>query len=141
MNASALYNRDILRLAASLVPSDTIVNPDATAEARSITCGSQIAVDILLDEARAIAELAIRANACTLGQASAAILKANAKGQSDSAIMAIRSGLADGLQHGAAMPAIWPQLELFAVARDFPARHSAILLPYDAVLAAWEQTN
>lgn len=141
MTASVLYSRDILRLAASLILDDHLENPDATAEMRSPTCGSRITAEIMTNAKRQIADLALRANACALGQASAAILRANAKGQDQAAILTVRAGLVKILKGEDAKLALWPGLEQFAVARDFPARHAAILLPYDAVLAALEQAN
>jgi hypothetical protein len=35
----------------------------------------------------------------------------------------------------------WPELNEFAIACDYPARHGAILLPFDAVLAAFEKAQ
>jgi NifU-like protein involved in Fe-S cluster formation len=43
------------------------------------------------------------------------------------------------LKQSAEMPAKWPELALLAPARDYPSRHAAILLPYDALLAAAAQ--
>jgi NifU-like protein involved in Fe-S cluster formation len=136
MNESALYNRDILRLASSLVAGDRLDNPDGTAESRSPICGSRIQADVALARDGTIAGIALRANACALGQASAAILRANAVGAELDAIAALRSGVADGLTGSSAMPNDWPELALLARAKDYPSRHAAILLPYDALLAA-----
>jgi NifU-like protein involved in Fe-S cluster formation len=136
MTDAALYNRDILRLAASLVAGDRLEHPDGTAESRSPICGSRIQADVAFAADGAIAALAFRANACALGQASAAILRANAVGSNLAAISAIRTGIADGLSGNAAMPGDWAELALLTPAKDYPSRHAAILLPYDALLAA-----
>jgi NifU-like protein involved in Fe-S cluster formation len=136
MNESALYNRDILRLASSLVAGDRIDSPDGAAESRSPICGSRIQADIALAPDGTIAAIALRANACALGQASAAILRANAVGADLNIIAALRSGVAAGLAGSAAMPNDWPELALLVPAKNYPTRHAAILLPYDALLAA-----
>lgn len=133
---SALYNRDILRLATTLVAQDRLANPDGTAEARSPICGSRIQADITIDTNERISALALRANACALGQASAAILRNNAIGQPLAALAELRDGIAKALNGPYEMPSLWPELALLSRARDYPARHAAILLPYDAVLAA-----
>jgi NifU-like protein involved in Fe-S cluster formation len=133
---SALYNRDILWLAASLVAGDRLEHPDGSAESRSPICGSRIQADVALARDGKIAAIALRANACALGQASAAILRANAVGTSLDAITTLRAAVADGLTGKAAMPGDWSELALLAAARDYPSRHAAILLPYDALLAA-----
>lgn len=133
---SALYNRDILRLAASLIAGDRLENPDGSAESRSPVCGSRIQADVALAPDGTVAAIALRANACALGQASAAILRANAVGADLNTISALREGIAQGLGGKAGMPDRWPDLALLAPARDYPSRHAAILLPYDALLAA-----
>jgi NifU-like protein involved in Fe-S cluster formation len=136
---SALYNRDILRLAASLVAGDRLDNPDGVAEARSPICGSRIQAEVAFGDDSAITGLALRANACALGQASAAILRANAVGADIEEIATIREGVEAALKQGGQMPAVWPELELLTPTKAYPSRHAAILLPYDAVLAAAAQ--
>ena len=135
MNDSALYNRDILRLASSLVAGDRLDNSDGTAESRSPICGSRIQADVAIAPDGTIAAIALRANACALGQASAAILRANAVGVDLATISELRSAIAEGLSGKADMPSLWPELALLAPAKDYPSRHAAILLPYDALLA------
>ena len=136
-----LYNREILRLAASLVPDDRLENPDGVAEARSPLCGSRIYAEISVAPSGALSALAIRASACALGQTSAAILRANGLGQTAAAITGIRAGIASALAGEGEMPAIWPDLQLLALARDHKARHAAIFLPFDAVLAAFANAD
>lgn len=136
MTQSALYNRDILRLAASLVANDRLPDPDGTAEVRSPICGSRIQADLTLEPSGIIDAIALRANACALGQASAAILRTYAVGQNMEMIATLRDQIAHGLTGKAEMPGVWPELTLLAPARDYPSRHAAILLPYDALLAA-----
>lgn len=136
MNDSALYNRDILRLATSLMAGDRLENPDGTAESRSPICGSRIQADVAFAPDGTIAAIALRANACALGQASAAILRANAAGADVNAIANLRAGIAEGLSGKAEMPTHWPELALLTPAKDYPSRHAVILLPYDALLAA-----
>lgn len=136
MNDSALYNRDILRLASSLIAGDRLENPDGTAEVRSPICGSRIQADVQFSADGTISAIALRANACALGQASAAIVRTNAVGTDVAQLAAIRIGIADALNGNAHMPADWQQLALLAPAQNYPSRHAAILLPYDALLAA-----
>ena len=138
---SALYNRDILRLATALEAGDRLQNPDGTAECRSPICGSRIAADVNLTKDGIIAEIALRANACALGQASAAILRSNAVGEDIAAIANIRDVIEMALKKQGEMPQIWHDLAILTPAREYPSRHAAILLPYDALLAAAEHIN
>jgi NifU-like protein involved in Fe-S cluster formation len=139
--SSALYNREILRLAASLVPDDRLESYGGTGEARSPLCGSRIQVDASVDPNGIIDAIAVRASACAIGQASAAIMRGNVTGKNANSVADIRAGIAAALAGEGDMPAIWPDLELLSVARDYKARHAAILLPYDALLIAIENAK
>lgn len=136
---SALYNRDILRLASSLVAGDRLDHPHGTAEIRSPICGSRIQADVQLADNGIVTALALRANACALGQASAAIVNANGIGLDIATIGELRAGVDRALRGLAMMPTAWPELELLAPATAYPSRHAVILLPFDAVLAAAKQ--
>ena len=138
---SALYNRDILRLATSLVAGDRLADPHGTAEVRSSLCGSRIQADVVTDVEGILRGLALRASACALGQASAAILMQNAVGTAITEVTKLRDGVAQALQRAGDMPSCWPELALLAAACDYPSRHAAILLPYDAILAAAAQAK
>jgi len=138
---SALYNRDILRLATSLVAGDHLADPDGSAEVRSPLCGSRIQADVVMDAEGKLRDLALRANACALGQASTAILAQNAVGTALTEVAKLRDGVAQALQRTGDMPSCWPELALLAAACDYPSRHAAILLPYDAILAAAAQAK
>jgi NifU-like protein involved in Fe-S cluster formation len=119
-----------------MVLGDRLEQPAATAEARSPLCGSRIQTDIAVDGDGRISAIALRANACALGQASAAILRRNAVGNSVPAIAAIRSQIADALSGASSMPDVWPELLLLGPATAYPSRHAAVLLPYDALISA-----
>ncbi len=139
--AATLYNRDILRLAASLVPDDRLESADGTAEARAPLCGSRIQAEVAFNSDDKISALAFRASACALGQASAAILRANAVGTSIDTIVTIRSQISEMLTAGGPPPQIWRDLVLLSPAKDYVSRHATILLPYDALLAAAENVK
>src|SRR3546814_16747854 len=70
MNAP-LYNRDILRLAASIPYHRRLTDAQASVEKRSATCGSSVTVDVCLDNEGRVANLGLEVRACALGQASA----------------------------------------------------------------------
>ena len=139
--SATLYNRDILRLAASLILDDRLEDVDGAAEARAPLCGSRIQAEVAFSADHRISGLALRASACALGQASAAILRANAVGTEIATIVQVRAQISDMLTAGTQPPQIWADLALLAPARDYASRHAAILLPYDALLAAAEKAK
>ena len=136
---SALYSRDILRLASSIPNLGRLERPQASAEKSSAVCGSRVAVDVALDGEGRVAELGQEVKACALGQASAALMGAHAVGRTGAEIEQARDGLADFLAGRSARPGDWPGLEIFAEARRVPARHASILLAFDAAAEAAER--
>ncbi len=133
---TALYNRDILRLASNLAANDRLEAPHGSAEVNSKTCGSRIIADVNLDKTGRVIAAAFRTHACAVGQASAAILHAKAVGETADTIAQTRTEIAAFLIGNADMPSRWPDLATLNVAREYPARHAAVLLPYDALLSA-----
>ncbi len=133
---TALYNRDILRLAASIPHQQRLERPQASVERRSLLCGSRVRVDIVLDEAGRVADLGQEVKACALGQASASLMGANAIGRSPAELEAARDALAGFLGGARDDPGDWPGLEIFRDARPFKARHPSILLAFEAAAAA-----
>lgn len=134
--STALYNRDILRLAASIPNQRRLESPQASVERRSAVCGSRVAVDIVLDEEAHVAQLGLEVHACALGQASAALMSAACIGKGAAAIAAARDELAAFLKGESDDPGDWPGLELFRAARPFIARHPSILLSFEVAAEA-----
>jgi NifU-like protein involved in Fe-S cluster formation len=132
----SLYNRDILRLAASIPHLGRLERPQASVEKRSPLCGSRVVVDLVMDGEGRVVEIGQEVKACALGQASAALFGANALGRSREELGEARDELADFLAGRAERPGDWPGLHVFGHARDFPARHAAILLPFEAAAEA-----
>ena len=133
---TALYNRDILRLAASIPNLGRLDRPQASAERSSTVCGSRVAVDLVLDGEGRVAALGQEVKACALGQASAALMGAQAEGRSREELAEARDSLAAFLSGERDDPGPWPGLQVFAEARRFPARHASILLAFEAAAEA-----
>ena len=134
MNAAKLYNAEVLGLAASLAEYPTSSMMPHHGFARAPTCGSTIEITLDTDPGCAITEIGVRAQACAIGQAAAAIFAQTAPGKTrdeiELAITEIETWLAGGT-----LPD-WSGLAAIAAARDFPARHGAILLAWRAALVA-----
>ncbi|APG63076.1 hypothetical protein LPB140_10085 [Sphingorhabdus lutea] len=158
--AEALYSLDILRLSMQLRPDDKLSAPQSTHEVTSRVCGGILSVELSLDENDRISDFAIRAKSCALGQASAAILDRHIIGLNVDEIRVQHAKLLAILgkdeatrhhqnnldnQNSLDNPnsvtdiKVWPELSFLQSARDYPARHSAILLPYDALFGAMEK--
>lgn len=138
--SAALYNRDILSLA--VATAEHLPNPAARyhASVRAPLCGSRIILDIDTDDDGRVTTIGMHVEACALGQAAATLLARHAPGRGLADIRAGRDAIAAwfaGVETGDAPD--WPGFDLLAPARDYPARHGAILLPFDAAIAALEE--
>ena len=131
-----LYNRDILRLAAHIPHLGPIKGAEARVERRSAVCGSRVVVAVRLDDRGRVAALGQEVSACALGQASAALMGAHATGRDAQELARARDELAAFLGGSSAAPVDWRGIEVLTVAREYPARHASILLPFEAVAEA-----
>jgi len=129
--ADKLYTPELLALAVSLAsyPADPAL--PFHGEARSKSCGSTLAIDLATDGDERIERFGLRVRACAVGQASAAIFAGAARGRSREEIDATRRALSAWLGGEGSLPD-WPGIEALVPARDFPARHGAIMLPWTA---------
>lgn len=137
--SAPLYNRDILALA--VATADYPPRPGALRRAslRAPLCGSAIALDLDTDDAGRVTNIGLHVEACALGQASAALLARHAPGRTLAEIGAARDAIARWFAGEEAAAPGWPGFDLLAPARDYPARQGAILLPFDAAIAALEK--
>ena len=133
---AALYNHDILRLAASIPHLGRLAGAQASVEKSSPVCGSRVVVDLNLDAQGRVAALGQEVRACALGQASAALMGAEAIGRSAAELAEARDALAAFLAGRRDDPGDWPGLAVLAEARRFPARHPSILLAFEAAADA-----
>lgn len=133
--AQRLYTPELLALAVELARVPPLDSATGRGEARSPTCGSTLALDLVADDLGRIERVGMRVRACAVGQAAAAIFARHAAGRSQAELAQSLDELETWLSGSEAMPG-WPDLALVAAARDYPARHGAMLLPWKAALAA-----
>ena len=138
MNAP-LYTTEILRLAASLDAPPELDRVDGEAEVRSPTCGSRVATSVQVENGQ-IEALSQQVHACAFGQASAALLQRSAVGRRRDNVEQALCELGDWLS-GADVALSWPGLDALAPARPKAGRHGAMLLPFRALLAAFEDVR
>ena len=130
-----LYSPEILAAAVGLADFPFESALPLQGEARSRSCGSTLRVGLALDEQGRIARIGCRAQACAVGQAAAQIFATAAPGRSPDELASARDQLALWLTGEGSAPD-WQGIVLLDSARDYPARHGAILLAWDAALAA-----
>lgn len=140
MASEKLYTPRVLGLATGLARWPWDPDLPLKAQARSRSCGSGLELGLALDDAGRIARLGVKAQACAIGQAAAAIFAEAAAGRSLADIAASGTALAAWLVGEADMPD-WPGLDALAAARDVPGRHGAILLAWNAARSLLPSTG
>ncbi len=133
--AQPLYTPAILAAATGLAAFPWDEDLPLEGEARSRSCGSTIRLGLATDAAGRVARLGLRPHACAVGQAAAHVFATATRGRDRAEIAAARAAIAAWLAGEAPLPG-WPGIALLEPARAYPARHGAILLPWDAALAA-----
>ena len=135
-----LYTRDILRLAATISHQVRFEELEGVSEIRSPTCGSRVRVAVEMGGDR-VEGFSQAVEACAFGQASAALMGAEARGKTAEDVRAAIVGIAAWLNGDDAAVTAWPGLAVLDPARSRTARHGAILLPFRALLAAIEKAR
>jgi len=130
-DAAKLYTPEVLALATSLAAYPWDDSLPLKGSARSRSCGSTLALALSCDGSGRIARIGMRAQACAIGQAAAAIFAAEAMGQTGEQVADTHSRMGKWLAGEGPLPE-WPGLDVLAPARAYPARHGAILLAWEA---------
>jgi NifU-like protein involved in Fe-S cluster formation len=132
-----LYNTDILTLSASL-KNERLDMPEGTSRKVSKLCGSWLEIDVNMN-ADLVCGVALRVQACALGQSSAAILQQGIIGASLDDIIEARDALREMLKsNGEAPGGRFEKLSLLKGVRAYPARHASTLLAFEAAAQAVE---
>ena len=137
-----LYPNTLLRLAADADLVGPLVDPHVRVEGRSVLCGSTMTLDARFEaETRRLAALGWRIDACAIGRASTQIMAENAIGwtgdDARKALAGVRgllSGDDDALPH-------LLHRDVLAAAAPYRARHGSALMPWKALVAAFEEGN
>ncbi|MDB2437714.1 iron-sulfur cluster assembly scaffold protein [Hellea sp.] len=135
-----LYNTEILTLSASL-KNERLDAPDGTARKVSKLCGSWLEIDVKVD-GDIVSDVALRVQACALGQSSAAILQQGIIGASLEEITEARNALREMLKSdGEAPTGQFEKLALLKGVKAYPARHTSTMLAFDAAVEAVERAS
>ena len=136
------YSNAVLELAADIPHIGRLSAPDASVHKVSRICGSELTLDLTLDDQGRIAGLGLEVQACALGQASASIFARNALGAHMDEVIAARDGLKAMLQDGGPPPrGKFSDLKVLEPAASYRQRHGSILLAFEAGADAASQAQ
>lgn len=135
-----LYRKELLRLAADATGAGRLPSACRTGHAFNRACGDRVTVDLAIEDTR-ISGIAHDTRACVLTQASAAILGAELVGLTRREVVKLRSHVAGMLEGGDPPGAPFDTFSAFDGIADHKSRHACVLLPFDAVLSAFDASE
>ncbi len=136
-----LYSARILALAADVPLLGRLEAPQASVKRRSPLCGSQVTVDLDMEDGR-VTRFAQDVKACALGQAAAAVLGQAVLGRSADELAQASAQLRAMLMDGGPVPdAPFDGYEVLTPAREYRNRHASILLALEAASDAAAQAT
>ena len=142
MANDAIYQRDILKLAAAATGSGEIDGPHVHVVHDNMLCGDHCAVDVSFAKDGTVKEFAHQIQACILVQASASLLGEHAKGKSRAEIAALKDQVEAMLKDKAAAPAApFADYEAFRSIAAHRNRHTCVLLPIEALAKAFGEAD
>jgi len=135
-----LYTDRLLQLTAQISCIGHLDAPQAQAKAVSKLCGSEISVEVNVDEQGCVTEFAQQLAACALGQTSASVVAREIIGTSADEFRAIAAEMRAMLKDKGTPPqGRWADLAVLEGVQDYPARHASTLLVFDAILTCFDQ--
>ncbi|MCH8489766.1 MAG: iron-sulfur cluster assembly scaffold protein [Oceanicaulis sp.] len=135
------YTPDLIALAADIPHLGRLPAPHGSARKVSRICGSELDLDLCLDDGR-ISAIGLEVRACALGQASASVCARAALGATLEDVREARRALKAMLQADAAPPTgRFAGLAVLEGARAYRQRHGSILLAFDAAVEAMEAAS
>jgi len=132
-----LYKKELLRLAADATGSGRLAVTCGTGAAHNPACGDKVTMDVALTAGR-IEAIAHDTRACVLTQASAAILGSSATGMNREEVAQLHTAVAAMLAGSGPPKAPFDTYAVFDGVAHHAPRHKCVLLPIEAVLAAFD---
>lgn len=136
---TAVYNQSLIALSSKAAEPKRLPSPDISAHAVSPICGSEVTIDLALEEDR-ITGFGFDVEACALTKAVVAVMASAIIGKTRTEVMAAGADMKAMLAGKDVLPSgDWADLKLLAPVKDYTARHNSILLPFEAVEKAFSK--
>lgn len=130
-----IYSPELIALSSSLPEERRLRRPDFSATAVSPVCGSKVTIDLSVTGGR-IGDFGFALEACALTRAVIAMIDTHIRGKTLLEIKEIRAGM-ERILGGDTKGSSWPEMALFSAAKDYPSRHNALMLPFEAIEKAF----
>lgn len=132
----AVYTEELIALSERTRSARRLEGEHVSAKAVSPVCGSEVTVDLALSGDK-IKDIGFLVEACALTRAVMAVMTEAAIGKTRDEVAAAGEAMTAMLAGGGLPAGDWARLGMLAPVRDYPARHNAILLPFEAAEKAF----
>jgi NifU-like protein involved in Fe-S cluster formation len=136
--SARLYNAALLKHVSGIKDQDRLTDPAASGHAVSPICGSEVTIDLDISNGT-ITAIGHDVSACALTKTVLSVLRAAGAGMDRTEIEAGQKALRALLENGETPPPPWQHLDILRPARDYTARHNSMLLPFEAMLKAFDK--
>lgn len=137
---NALYSRKILALTMDIQRQGRLEKPDATSRCVSRLCGSEVTVDLCVEDG-VVTDFAHVVKACALGQAASSIMAQHVVGSSADELRQVADEMHRMLKENGPPPTgeKWADLAMLEPVREYKARHTSTLLTFEAVVKCLDE--
>lgn len=138
---TAVYNQELITLSARAAVPVRLSAPTHTAHAVSPICGSEVTVDLIVENDR-ITDFGFDVQACALAKTVIAVLRDAVIGKTRADIARAASEMEAMLDGKPVIPSgDFARLILLAPVKDYTARHNSVLLPFEAIDKAFTRKS
>lgn len=135
----SLYQDAIKQFAQAAHGQGRLAQVSGEAQLDNRLCGDRVRMQVAM-LAGHIAAVAHETRGCLLCRAAASVIGNRAPGLDRASIDAVTQALEAMLKDQAPAPAKWPELSMFEPVRAYVSRHKCVLLPFQALREALEQS-
>ncbi len=137
--AAGLYHQAIVEAAHRGCGVGRLETPDASVSIDNPLCGDRVSMDVQVGDGR-LRGVAHRVRGCLLCEAAAAVIAANAVGETLTELRSVAEALGEALAEGfdgRHLP--WQDLAMFAPVAGYRSRHRCVTLAFEALTCAMAQ--
>lgn len=135
-----LYQDAIMAHAKGATGAGTLDSADATVTVDNPLCGDRVTMEIRIRNG-VVEAVAHKVRGCVLCQAAASVIGVQAPGSSATELTGLRERVRAMLQDAVPLPpGAWEDLAIFTPVAAHRNRHECVLLPFEALRRAIEQT-
>ena len=140
MSDSSLYHQAIVKTARAAIGAGRLPQADGSSMVDNPLCGDRVTVDVCLEAGR-VTSVGHVVRGCLLCEAAAALIAEESIGETADELRCIVESVESMLVSEPPPALAWTSLDMFSPVRGYKSRHLCVLLPFQALLGALEESE